>query len=184
MTPFAKTRASLLSATLFIGLATFSSPRTANASSNFPAALKTALEAYFPGQTYCVPLCTACHNTTAGGPGDLNKFAKNWENQGLLLPVFADRLTKELSDYLTKAPGPNDPQVGGKWDSDGDGVSDEEELKNFSSPALAGPVAFCTDLTYGCGARIASAPPPIDKVGLFSAGLVVLGLTLLRRRRR
>jgi hypothetical protein len=185
MTDFAKTRAKLLSASLLVGLTAFSFPRAADASSEFPAGLKTALEAYFPGQTYCVPLCTACHNTTKGGPQDLNKFGKNWENHGLL-PINANvgKLPDELRTYLTTAPGPNDPQVNGKWDSDGDGVSDEDELKDFSSPALSGPVAFCTDLTYGCGARIALAPPPIDKVGLFSAGLVVLGLTLLRRRRR
>jgi hypothetical protein len=55
-------------------------------------------------------------------------------------------------------------------------------LKMLDAPG--GPGAFCSDLTYGCGARIASAPPPIDKVGLFSAGLVGLGLIFLRRGRR
>jgi hypothetical protein len=187
MKDFVKTRASLLTSLLLVGLATLSSARTASASSDFPAALKLALEAHFPDQTYCVPLCTACHNTTKGGPGDINVFGHNLEFHGPLIPGNSNATAKvatALENYFKATPGPTDLQVDGKWDSDGDGVSDEEELKEYRSPSIAGPGAFCTDLTYGCGARIASAPPPVDKVGMFSAGLVVLGLTLLRRRRR
>jgi hypothetical protein len=191
MTHLAKSRASLsgFGAALLIGLATFGSARTASASSNFPAKLKEALEQHFPGQTFCVPLCTACHNTTKGGPGDPNVFGKNMELHGFLTPgsVFADKLPDEIKNYFAATPGPGDPQVNGKWDSDLDGFSDEQELMELSSPSIAGPRgvgAFCTDLAYGCGARIAPAPPPVDRVGLFSAGLVVLGLAAWRRRRR
>jgi hypothetical protein len=38
--------------------------------------------------------------------------------------------------------------------------------------------------TYGCFARVAAAPPPADRLGLFSAGLVVLGLAAFRRIKR
>ncbi len=189
MTHPLKTRASLFGATLLVGVCMLLPARSAQASSDFPAALKTALEAHFPGEQFCVPLCTACHNTTKGGPGDINVFGHNLEFKGGL--IFgngnAPKVPKALEQYLASTPGATDPQVNGKWDSDRDGVSDEEELMEKSSPSIAGPrgvAAFCSDLTYGCGARIATTPPPVDRVGLFSAGLVLFGLAALRRRRR
>ena len=184
-----KTRASLLGAALFVGLATLGSARTAHASSDFPASLQKALNAHFPGQQFCVPLCTACHNTTKGGPGDVNVFGHNLEFNGFLAqgnPNADAKVAMALENYFMKTPGANDKQVNGKWDSDGDGVSDEDELRELSSPSLAlprGEGEFCPDIKYGCFARIAAAPPPADRLGLFSAGLAVLGLAALRRRR-
>ena len=156
-----------------LALASLGYPRPAHASSTFPAALRDALEKRFPGTTYCVPLCTACHTVTTGGPENYNVFGKNLHEKGLLLipnPALVDGAVNKLLDL--------------NLDSDGDGKTDNDELKALESPSISGPGSFCTDLAYGCGARIASAPPPVDKVGLFSAGLVVLGLTFLRRRRR
>jgi len=184
-----KTRASLLGAALLVGLATFGSARTAQASSDFPGALQKALDKHFPGKQFCVPLCTACHNTTKGGPGDMNVFGHSLEVNGLLPlgnPNADVKVAAAIENYFKKAPGPNDKQVNGKWDSDGDGISDEDELADFSSPSLAlprGEKEFCPDIAYGCGARIAAAPPPVDRLGLFSAGLVVLGLAAFRRRK-
>ena len=64
-------------------------------------------------------------------------------------------------------------------------MTDADELAAGQSPAFVGaPLCPGDSPTYGCGARIASAPPPLDEVGLFSAGLVMLGLTWLRRRPR
>ncbi len=185
-----KTRGPVLGAALLIGLASIGSARTAQASTDFPAALQKALEAHFQGQSFCVPLCTACHNTTKGGPRDLNVFGTNLElKAGLFLGnVHADdKVAGAITKYFMTAPGPDDKQVNGKWDSDGDGISDEDELKVYSSPSLPSPRGdqeFCSDLKYGCGARIAAAPPPVDRVGLFAAGLAVLGLAALRRRNR
>jgi len=156
-----------------LALASLGYTRSASASSSFPAALKDALEKRFPGTTYCVPLCTACHTVTTGGPGNYNSFGKNLNEKGMLYipnPVLVEGAVNKLLDL--------------NLDSDGDGKSDNDELKALESPSISGPGSFCTDLAYGCGARIAPAPPALDKVGLFSAGLVVLGLTLLRRRRR
>ena len=155
-----------------LALASLGYARPAQASPTFPAELQKVLEARFPGTSYCVPLCTACHTVTTGGPGNYNSFGLALVNNGLLVPSVAlvDTIVNKVLDM--------------NLDSDGDGVTDNDELKALESPSIPGPGSFCSDLTYGCGARIASAPPPIDKVGLFSAGLVVLGLTLLRRRRR
>jgi hypothetical protein len=190
MTHSTKTRASLFCTGLLLGLATLLPARSAHASSDFPAALKTALEAHFPGQQFCVPLCTACHNTTKGGPRDVNVFGTNLEFHGGLPPGNTNAATKvprAIEAYFKATPGPNDSQVNGQWDSDGDGISDEQELKDLSSPSIAGPRgegAFCTDIRYGCGARIAAVPPPADSVALFAASLAALGLIALRRRTR
>jgi hypothetical protein len=142
--------------------------RPVHASSTFPPELQKALEKRFAGTSYCVPVCTACHTIMTGGAENLNSFGTNMLLNGLVSPATVDPALNKLLDK--------------GLDSDKDGKTDNEELKNLDAPG--GPGAFCSDLTYGCGARIASAPPPLDKVGLFSAGLVVLGLTLLRRRRR
>jgi MYXO-CTERM domain-containing protein len=137
------------------------------ASPSFPVQLQKALDARFPGTSYCVPLCTACHTVTTGGPGNYNPFGLNLLKNGLASDSTLPAALNKLLDQ--------------NLDSDGDGRTDNEELKTFDEPGGKG--AFCTDLQYGCGARIAPAPPPADKVGLFSAGLVMLGLALLRRRR-
>ena len=175
-----KTRGSALAAALLIGLASFGSARSAHASSDFPAALKKALEKQFPGQTFCVPLCTACHTTTQGGPGNVNVFGVNLELKGILPKGNAGadaKVDKAIDKYFMITP---------PIDSDGDGVSDKDELQVYSSPSLPKPRGeqeFCSDLKFGCGARIAAAPPSVDRIGLFSAGLAVLGLAALRRRR-
>jgi len=73
-------------------------------------------------------------------------------------------------------------------DSDNDGFSDVEEIQAGNSPSVAYPNGqgqFCPDIAYGCGARIAAAkPPPVDQLGLFSAGLVVFGFAAMRRQRK
>ena len=186
-----KIRSSVLGAALLVGLASFGTVRTAHASSDFPAALQKALSKHFNGQTFCVPLCTACHNTTKGGPGDVNVFGHNLEFNGPLIlgNNKADaKVDAAITKYFATAPGVGVPQVNGKWDSDGDGVSDEDELAVYSSPSLAKPRGeqeFCSDLKFGCGANIAPTPPELDRVGLFSAvGVALAGLAVFRRRRR
>lgn len=165
---------------------------TARASGSYPAELSRALERQFPGQVFCVPLCTACHNTTKGGPGDLNVFGKK-----LGLPKGHPELVDPALDtYFKSTPSAGVPQVNTLFidgmtrpffDSDNDGISDYTELQNYDSPSLALPLgekAFCPDITYGCFARVAAAPPHADRLGLFSAGLVVLGLAAFRRIKR
>ena len=197
-----KTRASVLGAALLVGLATLGSARSASASSKFPQALQKALNKQFPGVTFCVPTCAACHLTTNGGPKQMNVFGENLERQpppfNLILGNNGDvdkKVEDAVNKYFTSMPAPGLPTApanfpGGtrpSYDSDRDGISDYEELKNFDSPSIAGPTGvaqFCPDIAYGCGARIAAAPPPVDRFGLFSAGLVVLGLAAARRLKR
>jgi hypothetical protein len=183
-----KTRASIVGAAFLVAAAAFGSPSTAHASLPYPAAMQKALQAHFPGKEFCVPLCTACHNTTKGGPADLNVFGDSlWRNGPLIRGWDDAKVAAAIEAYFARAPAPGAKQVNGKWDVDGDGLSDEDELADFSSPSLPlprGDKEFCPDITYGCGARVAAAPPPVDRLGLFSAGLVVLGLAAVRRLKR
>lgn len=152
--------------------------RSAFASPDYPAALAAAIAERYPQAVKCVPLCNACHLTTQGGPGNIvgNKFGENLETQFGLREGNAD-LVKGAFDKLADA----DP------DSDGDQIHDVEEIIAGNSPSLPYPQGqdqFCPDINYGCGARIAPAsPPPVASLGLFSAGLGLLGLSVARRRR-
>lgn len=168
MTDFTRVRG-IVFASALLSLVSMGYARPARAETTFPPALQKALEKRFPGTAYCVPSCLACHTVLTGGATNLNSFGLNMLKNGLAGdPARVEPALNKLLDA--------------KLDSDGDGTSDEDELKALSAPG--GPGDFCPDITYGCGARIAPAQPPVDKVGLFSAGLVVLGLAFLRRRRR
>jgi hypothetical protein len=166
-------RASLL---LGLGVASLSVTRSARASSNYPPALAAAIAEQYPNAVKCVPLCTACHLTTAGGPSMMNKFGMSMESVGGLLAGNPDLVAPALKQLALTDP-----------DSDGDGTRDIEEITAGNSPSIAYPAGqgeFCPDIRYGCGARIAAAPPPpVDRVGLFSAGLAVLAFAIARRRR-
>jgi hypothetical protein len=139
--------------------------------------LANAVAEQLPNAPKCVPQCTACHLTTEGGFGTLNKFGLSLKDIGGLLPEGTQADVTKAFQALAAV----DP------DSDGDGTHDIEEISAGNSPALAYPNGegeFCPDIKYGCGAHIAAAPPPpVDGKGLFSAGVVVLGFALARRRR-
>jgi hypothetical protein len=193
-----------LAAALLVGLATFASARSASASSKFPEALQKSLAKRFPAVTFCVPTCAACHLTTAGGPGMMNVFGKNLEtkpaNGNLPLGNGGD-VDKKVDDALTRyfaaTPAATDSQAltmfpeGARqsYDADADGISDYDEFAGLDSPSIplpGGVDEFCPADTalYGCFARVAAAPPPVDRLGLFSAGLAVLGLAAFRRLKR
>jgi len=160
---------------LGLGIASLGFARTAQASSDYPPVLAAVIAKKYPNAVKCVPLCTACHLTTAGGPEMMNSFGMSMESNGLN-PGSPDTIEPAF-DSLAAA----DP------DSDGDGTHDIEEIIAGNSPSVAFPAGqgeFCPDIKYGCGAHIAAAPPPpVDRVGLFSAGFVVLGFAVARRRR-
>ena len=157
-----------------IGLASLGVVRPAWASPDYPPVLAAAIAKELPNALHCVPLCTACHLTTMGGPGELNVFGINLETIGGLSQGDASLIDGALVKLIAADP-----------DSDGDGTHDVEELTVGDSPSIAGPAGdnqFCPDIKYGCGASIAT-PPPVDNISLIPAGLAVLGLAVARRRR-
>jgi len=202
---------SSLAAALLVGLATLCSAGSASASSKFPESLQKALTRQFPGVSFCVPLCTACHLTTVGGPGNLNVFGTSLArplNGGtlpnLILGNNGDvdkKLDDSINNYFASTPATGLPVASTtfhapqavatrpSYDSDQDGISDYDEFEvgdSPSEPGAKGVGQFCPADTaqYGCFARVAAAPPTTDRLALFSAGLVVLGLAALRRRQR
>jgi len=199
------TRAPFIVAML-VGLAALGSASSANASSTFPAALQKALNNQFKSQgvSFCVPTCAACHRTTAGGPGDLNVFGTYIEKYptfpNLILGNGGDvdaKVQTAVTNYFASTPPagaktapaaiPNGPTT--SYDADGDGISDYDELAKLDSPSISGAEGvgqFCPSdaAVYGCFARVAAAPPPADRLGLFSAGMVVFGFAVFRRLKR
>lgn len=172
--------------------------RTAQASSTYPPEVQKALDQEFGG-SHCVPQCITCHKTNEGGFGTLNSFGLNLKQYGPLPPLSPAAVAPAFKNYftLTAASGGvqtmfsngSTPNPRAFYDSDGDGISDYTELELGDSPSVpgangAGAVCPSDPIMYGCFARVASAPPPSDRWGLFAAGLAVLGLAATRRLKR
>jgi hypothetical protein len=178
-----KTRLSLFGVAALLGLAAFGVVRPVEAQPTFPPKLQAALEDYFH-QSFCVPQCIVCHKSNAGGDGT-TAFANGLLSALIAAnePIFGGN-PKDSPAAAVRLYFDANPNV----DSDGDGVSDADELKAGDLPGVAGPAGqnlLCADIKYGCaGGRIAPAPPRIDSIGVFSAGLVVVGFAAMRRRRR
>jgi len=189
-------RARTLALAAGLTLATFGSVRGAHASPSYPPEVKKALEAQFKGQTYCVPQCITCHVTNEGGFNTMNVFGHNLEFYGRLPPSNPGLVVGAFDTYFKSTPAAGIPTANTTfldgtmrpfYDSDSDGISDYTELQNSDSPSLPlprGEKEFCPDIAYGCFARVAAAPPPANGLGVFSAGLLVLGLAAFRRLKR
>jgi len=180
-------------------LTAFASPRAALASSSYPPEVQKALDQQFPESPHCVPQCITCHKTNEGGIGTMNVFGANLEQYGRLPPSSPNLVVGAFDTYFKSTPPPGVPQVDTMFangttarkffDSDSDGVSDYTELQQGDSPSIALPrgvdeVCPADVIMYGCFARVAAAPPPADRSGLFSVGLGVLGIAALRRSKR
>ena len=172
-----RTHASAVLSAVLVGLVTLASAHSAHASSSYPPEVQKALSKQF-GKDYCVPQCTLCHQTNVGGIGTLNSFGSSLRAETGLFVLNPGAVGPAFEKYFADKPNA---------DSDGDAMSDLKELEVGSSPSVKlprGEGLVCPDITYGCGARVAAAPPPVDRLGLVSAGLAVLGLAALRRRQR
>lgn len=132
---------------------------TALASSSYPSAVES--DQGMP----CLPQCTLCHTTNAGGGGTVTtEVGVALMDRGLQGGSQVDTLLAALAALGADA-----------VDSDGDGVLDVDELTSGEDPN-GGP-AFCEALTptYGCFNHTAGL-----SWGLGGVALAALGL---RRRR-
>ncbi len=127
------------------------------ASTNYPTVIETYLSLSNP-----IPeSCSLCHTNGATGVGTVNTpFGKSARAKGLV--SGNDAKLRQVLDAL----------VADHTDSDGDGVSDIDELKAGTSPNVAGTSTPVAPLKYGCGAQVA----PGGVAGF-------LAWLLLRRRR-
>lgn len=169
-------RVGLLAALASLGVA-----RTAHADITYPPLVAQAMATTLNDPIYatCTPQCTLCHLTLAGGAMMLNPFGTYLRDQCGLSP---NGLGATVAPALQKLKTLD-------HDTDGDGTNDFAELFAGDSPAINGAQgvgAICgansAAPTYGCGARIA-APPPVDRLSLFSVGLALFSLAAVRRRR-
>jgi hypothetical protein len=90
----------------------------------------------------CAPQCTVCHRDTNGGTGTaITPFAVTMREEGLRGGNQPARMRTAL-DGLTM----------GGYDSDGDGRSDIEELRDGANPNQPGDGLLCAQ--YGCGSSV------------------------------
>ena len=176
MTHASKAHVSSFAIAALVGLALCGTASVAQAKPTYPPIFQESLSKTL-GIPICVPQCTACHQTSLGGLKTLNVFGKNLQDKaGLTASQIS--IDSAVMTYFALTPD---------VDSDGDGVSDRQELVDGSSPSIPGERGqglFCPDIKYGCGASVAPARPPVDRLGLFGAALAVLGLAIGRRLQR
>ena len=156
--------------------------RASAALQQFPGDLKNDLK------LANVPDCTLCHGSEAGGKGTARqKFALTLQKLGL---------SDHLDDAGLAAAVQTDQDC--NVDSDGDGISDVEELKRGTNPndGNGAPSSTCGDVTpsapalqTGCAVARADArrgdpapggSPTPSREGTLFVG-VLIGLALLRR---
>jgi len=153
-------------------------PAGARANPLFPGWLQTDVP--MP----CVPHCTICHLTDAGGVGTITpgSMGAAWQQMFQLDGNLqsADALHANLTSALNAARA-------SMQDSDHDMVPDDVELNQGRDPNKADPNAMIcgagvpTGPEYGC-VRVARQGP-IDSVGAAAGALVALiGLAAIRRR--
>jgi hypothetical protein len=178
MTHRIRAKVSVFSVALLVALALLGATRQVQAAPDYPPRLQSWLEGKF-NKPFCAPQCTVCHVTNLGGFGTLNVFGANLKKYGGLIGIPNDpNFASDIDKYFAAVTAGM-----ANGDSDGNGVPDLTELGNLMSPAGQGQI--CPDIEYGCaGGRIASSPPPTDRFGLLSAGLVLAGFAVVRRRQR
>lgn len=150
---------------VLIGALTFSGLHagSARASDSYPQKVQTA------AGSPCPPPCTVCHLTTNGGTGTaLKPFAESMIDFGGLEGEDADLVAPAVQSL-------RDEQI----DSDGDGVSDIDELAAGRDPNVTGEGELCGP-TYGCGARV-EPEGPIDGYAI-AAALAAVALLVGRWR--
>jgi hypothetical protein len=107
------------------------------------------------------PQCTLCHASLSGGGPVVTPFGEAMQAAGLTMSG-GSTLTNAL-DTLAK----------NKTDSNGNGISDIDELKAGNNPN-----PDKTPVQYGCGAKIAPGNPVGWQIPMFA----LVAMVLFRRR--
>jgi hypothetical protein len=156
-----KTKRSLVLGVIVVGGFGWSS--LAHAKAEFPSEIKSVY-----GLTYDVP-CSVCHiQGNVGSSTPITPFSLSLRARGLT----GDN--QSLSSALMKLSSD-------RVDSDGDGVSDEDELKAGSDPNSSANASIINDQEpgYGCGGTA-----PRGRAGPGMAGALALAWFVMRRRGR
>ncbi len=145
-----------------LGLAAIAWSAPARAEDEFPSVVASDLDL-----TYQVP-CAVCHlKENTGAPTARTLFALSLKARG-----FSDRasLTPALAQLQTD-----------QFDSDGDGVSDVDELKAGTDPNSSANANIMnpSEPGYGCG----GSAPQGRSFGQALVGVAALGWLISRRRR-
>ncbi len=145
--------------------------RSLHAEPEYPEAVQAAT-----GLT-CPPPCTLCHTREAGGLTFITAFGRRIWGLGIR-PGRLETVTATIrcmrEQNCESAPG----EV---FDTDGDGVSDIDELDQGRHPGRAGDVAVC-GASYGCGARMEHRGTLSWHGAALLASSVLAVLWLMRRR--
>jgi hypothetical protein len=151
----------------FLAFAPASLPaRLAQASDEYPSVLQDELD--MP----CAPGCTLCHSTQIGQLGT----AAGGTLFGKATAVGAGpKNPARLREFVGMLEA-------GNTDTDDDGKPDTTELAEGGDPSSKGDGRVCGP-EYGCGARIAKAPPS-NGLGFGLAALCAGAVALGFRRRR
>lgn len=171
------------------------------------AAKPAAAHTEFPGAIQehwglsCTPQCTLCHVSPQGGGEKWGDYSPGYTVPPRGWGAFPANLiyvngAGSITDVKTLLPQldairtkdcNNNPAFGqtgpGICDSDGDGMSDYEEILNGRDPNIAGPGNGGDCPKYGCGANIGTLPQnPVD-AGHASLAVAALGVALAIGRR-
>lgn len=128
---------------------------------NFPDGIQSHL-----GLSYTPP-CTLCHATPAGGGPIVTKFGES---------MLAAGLTPTASTLIPAL----DSLAANNTDSNHDGRSDIEQLKEGSDPNTSEDFSATPEQKFGCGARVATGRAKSDST--FAMLAVAIALVFAKRR--